>query len=168
VAGEEVLSSLWVCDSKHLVAHDTEAGPGHSTTVWVLLPGRIYTVHFQATWAYGLCCFPEGAVAESTESGTVLICISHPSWGPWLEHWVEWGSSSIQTAYKVRSRDWMQTRELHDGCVRVNGYVSGIRFKFLKSYVTVTFYDTLHIIKCMIGCQKQYKSLGFRDFCCFI
>lgn len=168
MAGEEVLSSLWVCDSKHLVAHDTEAGPGHSTTVWVLLPGRIYTVHFQATWAYGLCCFPEGAVAESTESGTVLICISHPSWGPWLEHWVEWGSSSIQTAYKVRSRDWMQTRELHDGCVRVNGYVSGIRFKFLKSYVTVTFYDTLHIIKCMIGCQKQYKSLGFRDFCCFI
>lgn len=49
LAGEEVLCSVWVCDSKHLVAHDPEAGPGHSPTVWLLLPGRIHTVHLQAT-----------------------------------------------------------------------------------------------------------------------
>lgn len=62
----------------------------------------------------------------------------------------------------------MQTGELRDGSVRVNEYVSGIRFEFMKSYVTIAFSDMLHIIKCMIGCQKQYKSLGSPDFSCFI
>lgn len=49
----------------------------------------------------------------------------------------------------------MQTREFNDGSVRVNEYASGIRFEFMKSYVTITFYDMLRI-KCMIGCQEQY------------
>lgn len=85
-----------------------------------------------------------------------------------MKQWVEWGSSSISTAYNVRGGAWMQTRELHDGSVGVSEYVSGIRFKFMKSYVTITFYDMLHIIKCVISCQEQYKSLGFPDFCCFM
>lgn len=42
------------------------------------------------------------AVAEDTKKGTGLVCVFHPSWGHWLKQRVEWGSSSISTAYKVR------------------------------------------------------------------
>lgn len=108
------------------------------------------------------------AVAEGTKKGTGLVWVFHPSWGHWLKQWVEWGSSSISTAYNVRDGAWMQTRELHDGNVGVSEYVSGIRFEFVRSYVTIAVYDMLHIIKCVIGCQGQCKSLGFPDFCCFV
>lgn len=52
------------------------------------------------------------------------------------------------------------TKDLHDGGVGKNtsNMSLGFSLNLVKSDdVTITFYDILNIIYCMIGCQPQYK-----------